>query len=49
MEDRFFQPIPPALRLKTMHSRYGEFFDDGNAEDYRKRIEEIHRRFGDLK
>lgn len=42
-------PIKHAVRLKTMHSRYRYFLDYGNAEEYRKRIEEVRRKFEDLK
>jgi hypothetical protein len=47
--EHYWCPIKHALRLKTMHSRYGHFFDYGNAEDYRKRVEEIRLRFDDIK
>lgn len=46
--EQYWCPIKHALRLKTMHSRYGQFFDFGNAEDYRNRVEEIRRRFDDI-
>jgi hypothetical protein len=42
-------PIKHALRLKTMHSRYKHFVDYGDAEEYRKRAEQIRRDFDDLK
>jgi hypothetical protein len=42
-------PIKHAVRLKTMHSRYRYFLDYGDAEQYRKRIEEVRRAFEDLK
>ncbi|HEV2696055.1 MAG TPA: hypothetical protein VG347_24415 [Verrucomicrobiae bacterium] len=42
-------PIKHALRLKTMHSRYKHFVDYGDAEEYRKRVEQIRRDFDDLK
>ena len=42
-------PIKHAVRLKTMHSRYQNFFDYGDAEQYRRRIEEVRHAFEDLK
>jgi hypothetical protein len=42
-------PVKHAVRLKTMHSRYPHFLDFGDAEQYRKRIEEVRRDFDDLK
>jgi hypothetical protein len=42
-------PIKHAVRVKTMHSRYQHFLDYGDAEAYRKRIEEVRRDFEDLK
>jgi hypothetical protein len=46
--EQYWCPIKHALKLKSMHSRYGEFFDYGNAEDYRGRVEQIRRKFEDL-
>ena len=37
------------MRLKTMHSRYRNFLDYGDAEEYRNRIEKVRRDFEDLK
>jgi hypothetical protein len=42
-------PIKHALSLKTRHSRYQHFLDYGDAEQYRKRLEEVRRDFADLK
>jgi hypothetical protein len=42
-------PIKHAMRMKTMHSRYRYFIDYGDAEQYRKRIEEVRTAFEDLK
>jgi hypothetical protein len=42
-------PIKHALRLKTMHSRYPFFFDYGDAEQYRQRLNEVRQAFEDLK
>lgn len=46
--EQYWCPIKHALRLKTVHSRYSQFLDYGNAEGYRKRIEEVRRKFEDL-
>ncbi|HEY4417238.1 MAG TPA: hypothetical protein VGO57_16225 [Verrucomicrobiae bacterium] len=42
-------PIKHAVRLKNHHSRYAHFLDYGDAEQYRKRVEEVRRDFDDLK
>ena len=42
-------PIKHAVSLKTRHSRYQHFLDYGDAEQYRKRLEEVRRDFADLK
>jgi hypothetical protein len=42
-------PIKHAMSLKTRHSRYQHFLDYGDAEQYRKRLEEVRRDFADLK
>lgn len=42
-------PIKHAVRLKLMHSRYRNFLDYGDAEQYRERIESVRRAFEDLK
>lgn len=42
-------PIKHAVRVKHMHSLYQHFLDYGDAEQYRKRIEEVRRDFEDLK
>jgi hypothetical protein len=47
--EQYWCPIKHALRLKTMHSRYRNFMDYGDAEDYRKRIEKVRRDFEDLR
>ena len=46
--EQYWCPIKHALRLKTTHSRYQHFIDYGDAEGYRRRIEEIRRDFNDL-
>ncbi len=47
--EQYWCPIKHARRLKTMHSRYGRFFEYGDCEEYRKRLEEVRRDFNDLK
>jgi len=47
--EQYWCPIKHALRLKAMHSRYPHFLDYGDAEEYRKRIEQVRRDFDDLK
>lgn len=46
--EQYWCPVKHALKIKTMHSRYSHFFDYGNADDYRKRIKEVRRDFGDI-
>jgi hypothetical protein len=47
--EQYWCPIKHAISLKTRHSRYQHFLDYGDAEQYRKRIEEVRRDFNDLK
>jgi hypothetical protein len=47
--EQYWCPIKHALRLKTMHSRYPHFLDYGDAEEYRRRIEQVRRDFEDLR
>jgi hypothetical protein len=46
--EQYFCPIRHALRIKTAHSRYKNFFDYGDAETFRERFEKIRRDFKDL-
>lgn len=46
--EQYWCPIKHALRIKAMHSRYPRFLDYGDAEEYRKRIEQVRRDFADL-
>jgi hypothetical protein len=46
--EQYWCPIKHALRIKSVHGRYKNFFDYGDAEGYRKRIEEVRRSFKDL-
>jgi hypothetical protein len=47
--EQYWCPIKHAMRMKSMHSRYQYFLDYGDAEQYRKRIEQVRRDFEDLK
>ena len=47
--EQYWCPIKHARRIATIHSRYKYFFQYGNADDYKKRVEEIRRAFNDLK
>jgi hypothetical protein len=47
--EQYWCPIKHALRIKSMHSRYRNFFDYGDAEHYRERIEEVRRKFEDAR
>jgi hypothetical protein len=46
--EQYWCPIRHALRIKGMHSRYRNFFDYGDAEHYRQRIDEVCRKFEDV-
>lgn len=46
--EQYWCPIKHALRMKGVHSRYQHFFDYGDAEGYRRGIEEVRRNFTDL-
>lgn len=47
--EQYWCPIKHALGMKGVHSRYQHFFDYGDAEDYRARIEQVRRDFKDIK
>jgi len=46
--EQYWCPIKHALRMKGVHGRYQYFFDYGDAEGYRTRIEQVRRDFKDL-
>jgi hypothetical protein len=46
--EQYWCPIKHALRMKGVHSRYQHFFDYGDAEGYRRGIEQVRRDFSDL-
>lgn len=41
-------PIKHARRPRTVHSRYSRFFEYGDAEAFRREVEQVRRDFGDL-
>ena len=45
--EQYWCPIKHALRIHSIHSRYKHFFDYGDAEGYRERIESVRRAFED--
>lgn len=47
--EQYWCPIKHARKLKTIHSRYGKFFEYGDCEQYHQRLEEVRRDFNDLK
>jgi len=47
--EQYWCPIKHAAHLKTRHSRYQHFFEYGDAETFRKQLEEVRRDFDDLK
>jgi hypothetical protein len=47
--EQYWCPIKHAMSLKTRHSRYQRFLDYGDADGYRKRLEEVRRDFDDIK
>jgi len=46
--EQYWCPIKHARRLAAMHSRYAKFMEYGDAEGYRKHLEEVRRAFEDL-
>jgi hypothetical protein len=46
--EQYWCPIKHARKLKTIHSRYGKFFEYGDCEEYRRKLEEVRRDFKDL-
>lgn len=47
--EQHFCPIKHALRPKTLHSRYRYFFDYGDMEAYRTRLEAVRHDFTDVR
>jgi len=46
--EQYWCPIKHARRVADMHSRYGKFFEYGDAESYRRYLEAVRRDFTDL-
>lgn len=46
--EQYWCPIKHARNLAAVHSRYKNFIDYGNAEEYRKDFQKIRRDFSDL-
>ncbi len=46
--EQYWCPIKHARRLSSIHSRYKYFFDYGDGEEYRRKLEEIRRAFDDI-
>lgn len=46
--EQYWCPIKHARRMSYTHSRYKYFFDYGDGEGYREKLEEVRRNFADL-
>ncbi|OQX08117.1 MAG: hypothetical protein BWK76_23965 [Desulfobulbaceae bacterium A2] len=46
--EQYWCPIKHARRLAAMHSRYARFLEYGDAEGYRRHLEQVRRDFSDL-
>jgi hypothetical protein len=46
--EQYWCPIKHARKLKTVHNRYRNFLDYGDAKGYREKIETVRRDFKDL-
>lgn len=46
--EQYWCPIKHANKLKTVHSRYGKFFDFGDSENYRECFHTIRNSFDDI-
>ncbi len=47
--EQYWCPIKHARRVGAMHSRYARFFEYGDAEGYRRYLEQVRRDFADLR
>ena len=47
--EQYWCPIKHARRVAYTHSRYTYFFDYGDGESYREKLEEVRRQFDDLR
>jgi len=46
--EQYWCPIKHARRISSIHSRYRYFFDYGDGEGYRRKLEEVRRAFADI-
>jgi len=46
--EQYWCPIKHARRVSSIHSRYRYFFDYGDGENYRQKLEEVRRAFDDI-
>lgn len=46
--EQYWCPIKHARRVGSIHSRYRYFFDYGDGEGYRQKLEEVRRAFADI-
>jgi hypothetical protein len=46
--EQYWCPIKHARRVTDMHSRYGKFFEYGDAAEYRLHLERVRRDFVDI-
>jgi hypothetical protein len=46
--EQYWCPIKHARRTALIHSRYGKFFEYGDGDGYRNKIEEVRRDFDDI-
>ncbi len=46
--EQYWCPIKHARRIGSIHSRYRKFLEYGDAEAYRRKIEDVRRDFSDL-
>ena len=47
--EQYWCPIRHARKIANIHSRYEKFFEYGDGNEYRNKIEEIRRDFEDIK
>lgn len=46
--EQYWCPIKHARRISSIHSRYRYFFDYGDGENYRQKLEEVRKAFTDI-
>ena len=47
--EQYWCPIKHAGRTALIHSRYGKFFEYGDGDGYRNKVEEVRRDFDDIR